>query len=1049
MTLPRLSIQRPVLASMMSLLLILFGLISLTRLPVRELPDIDPPIVSVTTVYPGANASVMETEVTERLEEEINNIEGIKTLTSESREQVSTITIEFNLSREIELAAQDVRDRVARVRGRLPEQIEEPIVIKQDADASPVLWIGVNSDHFTPLELTTLAENRIKNRLQTVTGVSSIRIGGEKRFAIRLWLDAEKLAAHRVTILDVQNALREQNVELPSGRVENLDREMTIETRGQLKTPEQFDRLVIKSDRTKIVRLRDIGRAREGVEDERTIARNNGRPCIFLGVVKQSKANTIEVARGIKAELERLQPSLPAGIEVVVNYDESVYVGQAIDEVWISLAIAFGLVVLVVYLFLRDFRSTLIPTVAIPVSIVATFSILQLFGYSVNILTMLALVLAIGVVVDDAIVVLENIFRHIENGERPMQAALKGMEEIGFAILAITVALVAVFIPLAFQTSTTGRLFVEFAVAVAGSVIVSAFVALSLTPMMAARLLQANVHHQRHTWIIRLFERMLDGLQRLYQRALQWSLAHRWILLGLAVASAALTVLAYRHLEEEFLPDEDKGRFICFVIAPEGSTSEYTDRMMRKMEAIFQETPEVEIFGTITAFGFAGPGLANQGIGFVRLKDERARGVQELVNGPQGLRMRFFNEIEGALALPIIPKAIGRSFGSSLQLVLQHDDLEELNAYAQSALNKLRSSPFLVGVQSSFEFNKPELRLELDRDRAAALSVSIEDVSRTLQILFGGLDLSRISLRGKEYDVIAQLERTSRLTPADLDRLYVRNKKGELVQLNNLVTRQTGSAPNKIEHYNRLRSTTISGTPVGMPLGTAMGKIEALVKEDLPPGFRLDWAGESRDLRETSSELWWFIAMALLIVYMVLASQFESLVHPITVILAVPLAALGAFGLLWILNAGGQAGLWKPLPGMNSNLFSKIGLMLLIGLVTKNSILLVEFANQMQRKGASAREAMLQAGLVRLRPILMTAFSTIAGILPIAIGFGAGAESRRPLGVAVVGGMLTSTFLTLLIIPVVYTLFNDLALRFRRSQPTHPAQPAHSTPASQ
>lgn len=1045
MTLPRISIQRPVLASMMSLALILFGVISATRLPVRELPDIDPPIVSVTTVYPGADASVVETEVTERLEEAINNIEGIKTLTSASREQVSTITVEFDLSRPIDLAAQDVRDRVSRVRSRLPETIDEPVVAKQDADASPIMWIGLYSDVYSPLQLTTLAEKQIKNRLQTIRGVSSLTIGGEQRFAMRLWLDADKMAAHKVTVLDVHRALAQQNVELPSGRVENVDREMTIQTRGELKTAAEFNQLVIRNEGTKIVRLSDIGEAREGVENERTRARTNGKPCIFLGVVKQSKANTIEVAKAVKSEMAEIMPTLPVGITSIVNYDESVYVEHAVEEVWVTLGVAFLLVVIVIYLFLKDFRSTIIPAVAIPVSIVGTFAILQAFGYSINILTMLALVLAIGVVVDDAIVVLENIFRHIEAGTPPMQAAFKAMDEIAFAILAITFSLVAVFLPLAFQTSATGRLFIEFAVAVAGSVVISAFVALSLSPMMAARILKPIDHNARHNFIVRGFERMLNALTRAYKRALVWSLAHRAVVLTIGLGSMALGVVLYRALEKEFLPEEDKGRLLCFVVAPEGATTEYTDRMVGEMEQIVSATPEVVSYGGIVAPGFNGPGAVNNGIMFMRLKDrsEREKSVQDIVNGPGGLRQRFFNEIEGAIAMPQIPKAIGRSLTAPVQLVIQGQDLETLDKYSRELVNKLRSAGYLLNLRSSFEVNKAELRLSIDRNRAAALGVSIEDISRTMQILFGGLDLSRIKLEGKEYDVIAQLSRSSRMTPQDLDRMYVRNNRGELIQMSSLVSRQSGAAPNTIEHYNRLRSTTISGSLSSIPekvtMGTAIDRVEALLKEDLPPGFSYDWSGEARDLREAGTEVLFVLVLALAIVYMVLAAQFESLIHPFTVMLAVPLAAVGAFGLLWIFSWLGKMGIMKPLPAMNINLFSQIGLVLLVGLVTKNSILLVEFANQAIEKGASARDAMVEAGIVRLRPILMTAFSTIAGILPIAIGFGAGAESRRPMGMAVVGGMLTSTFLTLLVIPVVYTALSDLAAKFRRRELHAPA----------
>ena len=1037
MRLPELSIQRPVLATMMSLALVLFGAISLSRLPVRELPDIDPPIVNVTTVYPGANASVVETEITERLEEVINNVTGIKTLTSESREQVSNITIEFNLSRDIDIAAQDVRDRVSRVRGRLPENIDEPVISKQDSDARPIMWIGMSSDRFTPLEMTDLAEKQIKNRLQTVEGVSSIFIGGEQRFAIRLWLDSEKMAAHQVTVLDVQRALTEQNVELPSGRVENWDREMTIQTQGELKTVAQFNQLVIRQDRDRFVRLRDIGYAAEGVENERTGARNNGKPCIFLGVVKQSKANSVSVSHGIRDQLELVRPTLPDGIEMVVNYDESNFVEDSIREVWFTLAFAFLLVVTVIYVFLHNFRATLVPAVAIPVSIVASFAVMHLMGYSINILTLLALVLSIGIVVDDAIVVLENIHRHIEEGLSPFQAALKGMKEITFAVIATTVALVAVFIPLAFQSSTTGRLFIEFAIAIVAAVVVSTFVALSLTPMMASRILQSS--NRKPGVLVRLFESVMQGLTRGYrgllERLLNRSAIVRLGMLGtLAVVLLLASRMLYTHLEGDFLPEEDKGRLLCFVIAPEGSTTEYTNRMLLQMEEILSKTPEVEIYGSLVAPGFSGPGLANNGIVFVHLAKERDRTVQEMVNAPDGLRSQFFSQVEGAIAIPNIPKTINRSFRSPFQVVIQAGDLEQLDGFVTDFVNQLRQSGFIQNVQSSFEMNKPELKLDIDRDRASALRVSIQDISRTLQILFGGLDISRIKRDGKEYDVIAQLERTSRLTPEHLDRIYVRNQDGRLIQLSSIVQRQVGVAPNKIERYNRIRSATISGTPMGVTMGTAVSRVKEMLEAQMPAGFLYDWSGESRDLQDAGQEIGWVLVLALVFVYMVLASQFESLLHPLTVMLTVPLAAVGALGLLWLIGALGRVG-WMPLvPAMNVNLFSQIGMVLLVGLVTKNGILLVEFANQLRAQGLSAREAMTQSGLVRLRPILMTAISTISGILPIAIGFGAGAESRRPMGVVVVGGMMTSTFLTLFVIPLVYTLFADVSASLSSSR---------------
>ena len=1040
MILSRVSIQRPILATMMNLVVVLFGIIGLSRLPIRELPDIDPPIISVSTVYPGANAQVVETEVTERLEEAINNIEGIKTLRSESREGVSNITIEFDLARDIDVAAQDVRDRVTRLRILLPENIRDPIIAKQNSDAQPIIWGALNSDRYSPLELTTLAERQIKPRFQGVAGVSSVIIGGEKRYAIRLWLDSEKMAARQVTVLDVGRALREQNVELPSGRVENLDREMTIQTRGELKTADEFNNLVVRSDGTTLIRLRDIGRAEDGVEDYRTIARARGKPCVWLGIVKQAKANTVAVAQAIKAEMDAIRPTLPHGCDIWVGYDSSIYVEKAIGEVWGTLAMAFGLVVLIIFVFLRNVRSTIIPSVAIPVSIIGTFAILYAFGYSVNILTMLALVLVIGIVVDDAIVVLEVIYRHIEEGMPPMKAAFKAMEEISFAVIAITISLVAVFTPLAFQKSTTGRLFIEFAVAVAGSVIISAFVALTLSPAMAARILKP-LEGVKHGALFNFFERGFHWLADTYGRGLRLALHHRVLMLGVTLATLGVMVAAYLGLEQDFLPLEDKSRMFCMIITPNGSTSEFTDRQLQKAERIVAEIPEVTSYGAMVAPGFAGPGQANFGVVFVTFNDrsERDRSVQEIVHGPGGVATRFFNEVEGGLAIASLPKAIEVSFRDSpFELILQNQDLNALSKTAQDLANKIRGMNSLRNVRVGFEVDKPELRVSIDRSRAATLGVSIQDISRTLQILFGGLDLSRIKKEGKEYEVIAQLERQSRLTPQDLDKIFVRNTKGDLIQLSSLVTRTQGAAPNSISHYGRLRSASITASPGTVPIGTVVKEVEAMIARELPTGFLYAWGGDAKNLRDATTEIWWVLGLAAIIVYMTLAAQFESLIHPLTVMLALPLAAIGAFGLLWLLDFGGKMGLYPPIPAMNINLFSQIGLVLLVGLVTKNSILLVEFANQQRAKGLDSHTAMIEAGRVRLRPILMTAFSTVAGILPIAIGFGVGAESRRPMGVAVVGGMLTSTFLTLFIIPVVYTAFSDLAEKLHRKPAAAP-----------
>lgn len=1033
---------------MMSAALVVFGILGLLRLPVRELPDVDPTIVNVLTVYPGASAEIVETEVTERLEDAISSAENIKQLVSESREDASAITVEFMAGTDQNVAAQDVRDRVARVRGELPPDIEEPVVAKQEASAQPIIWVSFFSERFSTEELTGIADRLVKDRLQTVPGVSSVILGGEKKFAMRLWLEPLKMAALSVTVLDVERALREQNVELPSGRVQSVDRELTIQTRGQLKTVEDFERLVIRQSGTSVVRLRDIGRAAEGVENERSVARFNGKPAIGLGIVRQSRANTLDVAKGVKRRMEEISASLPAGIEFAFPYDESIYVEKAVFEVFETLGMAFVLVVLTIFIFLRDVRSTFIPSLAIPVSVIATFGVLYALGFSINIFTLLALVLAIGIVVDDAIVVLENIYRHIEEGDSPFEASIKTMREIGFAVITITLSLVAVFLPLAFVGGITGRLLVEFAVALAASVVCSAFVALTLTPMAAARLLHRHGKEEKRFWLFRFFEDRLDRLTARYDRILSWSLNHRFWVVLVALGSLGLSYYFFQNLEQEFLPEEDKGRFIAMAITPEGSTPDYTDRMVRQMERIAGETEAIESYFSAVALPFNGPGDPTLGFMFVRLADGHRPHHRDIVGGPDGLGFKFISNVEGALAIPLMPKAVDLGFSQPFELVVSHGDLTELSAYTNELMNRLRQGGFLANVRSTFELTKPELRVSIDRDRAGVLGVSVADISRTLQILFGGQDLSALKRDGKRYDVIVQLERDERLTPAGLERIFVRSGSGDLVQLSNVIRLESGAGPNRIERFNRQRSTTIQGTPVGVPLGTAVEKAEAILRSMPQSGFGHQWRGEARDLRESSGDVYFFMILAILVVYMVLGAQFESFVHPFTVMLALPLAMLGAFGLLYLLSwvnhfGSGLYALTHYVPNppefakvlsrfvpriasMNMNIFSQVGLVLLIGLVTKNSILLVEFANQEMARGADAKTAMHRAGLIRLRPILMTSLATIAGILPIAMGFGEAGEARRPLGVVAVGGMVTSTILTLVVIPVFYTLIAGL-----------------------
>ncbi|MBX7158622.1 MAG: efflux RND transporter permease subunit [Verrucomicrobiae bacterium] len=1049
MTLSELCIRRPIFATMLNLVVILFGLIGLSRLPVRELPDIDPPIVSVTTIYPGANAQVIETEVTERLEQEINNIPGIKTLTSESRQEVSQITVEFELNRDVDIGAQDVRDRVSRVRGLLPKDVEEPIIAKQDADAEAIMWIALSSDRYSTLELTEIAERQFKDRLQTLSGVGGIQLGGEKRKAMRLWLDSEKMAARGITANDIRETLEQENVELPSGSIENLKRELTLFTQGRMTRPEEFNNLIIKFDREAPIRLRDIGHAELGPEDERTIARYNGRPAVGLGVVKQSEANTVEVSDQVKKELKVIEPTLPTGITINIAYDSSTFVRHSIHEVAQTLLISFLLVVAIIFLFLRNGWATLIPSLAIPVSIVGTFFVMYILGFSLNILTLLALVLAIGVVVDDAIVVLENIYRHIEEGMSPKEASIQGMKEISTAVITITISLVAVFFPVTFQRGIAGVLFGEFSVAIAASVVISAFVALTLTPVLCVQFLHRP---KQHGQLFQKFENFFNFLSDRYVKWLDRTLHYKKSVIALFLILTGITFFLGKILPKELFPEEDKGYILALFFGPEGATSEYTDQSLREAEAMVKKLPETQGFFSAVALARGAPGQANSGIMFVGLKEDRKRSVQEIIRpgAPDSLFTKFITQIKGVQAIAIAPKALS-GFGESYQLVLQGPDLKQIDRAALQVQGELMKAGFLGQPRISFNFEKPQLDIEINRDKAAALGVSARAISETLQILLGGLEVSEFTEKGKEYEVIAQLERFDRLTPQSLATLYVRTKTGDLAPLNNFITLKEKGSVNTITHFARMRSATISGQPQGVSLGEAVARTEKILSQKLPAGMSYRWQGEARELKDSVNEAGIVLLLAIIIIYMVLASQFESLLHPFTVMLAVPLALFGALGLLMILGLVNNFALIKfyappealpwfiktlsqilpEIPSMSWNIYSLIGGLLLMGLVTKNSILLVEFANQKMREGTTAHEAMLEAARLRLRPILMTALSTIIGILPIAIGWGAGSEGRRPLGVVVIGGMLTSTFLTLFVVPTFYVIASYFQKRVR------------------
>jgi multidrug efflux pump len=1009
MKLSDISISRPVLTSMLSAALVLFGGIGYTKLSVREFPDVDPPIISVSTFLRGANPRVMESAVTDILEEELSTVQGLRTITSSSQEQFSNITLEFTLDRSVEEAAQDVRDKVSRVRGRLPEEVDEPVVAKQDADAQPFFFLALSGDNYNLIQLSDIADRLVKTRLQSLSGVGRAQVFGERRMSMRVWLSAPELAARGLTVQDVESAIRSRNVEVPAGRIESDRREFTVRSLGELKSPEEFGELVVSSANGQLVKLKDLGTVELGPESDRSTLRYNGTSAVAIGVIRQSKANLVEVADAIHREVPLIQASLPPGVELHAAFDQSVFVKRSIKEAEETLLIAGVLVVAIIFLFLRNLRATIIPGLAIPTSIVAAFGIMYFLGYSINNFTLLALTLAIGIVVDDAIIVLENAYRHQEElEENPEKAAVNGTREIAFAVIATTIALVAVFTPLAFLQGTTGRLFNEFGIALAGSVVISGFVALTLTPMLSAKILRVPKSHGRvYKSLERAFDAIADGYARLLDRALR----HRWATVVGGVAIVLLSVVIFRSLEREFVPPEDRGYFVIFSVAPEGASLGYTDGYQRQVEAVLAKTKDIRSYFSVVGFG----GRVNSGIVFVRLNDwdERDRKVQDIINEVQP---QFFG-IAGMMAFAANPPAF--SFGNPVQYVVRHPDYDSLRVAMDRLKERAGKINGLTNVDTDIRFNKPELTVSFERDRAEDLGVSVRDVAGTLQTMLGSSRVSTFTRDNKLYDVMVQLKPEARATPSDMTGLFVRGRDGELVQLSAVARIDEGIGPRQLNHFNRVRSFTMTaGLKDGFTLGAALDSLNAAAPGVLPRGSTIELAGESREFKESGTALYFAFALALVVVFMVLASQFESLLHPLTVLLSVPLAVAGALGTLLVV-------------GSTLNLYSQIGMILLIGLVTKNSILLVEYSNQLKAKGLATVEAVREAGRIRLRPILMTSVATIMGALPIALGLGAGATSRRPLGYAIVGGLLFSTALTLFLVPSVYVMLD--ALRGRRA----------------
>ena len=1023
MTLPELSIRRPVFATVMSLVILLLGFISYQRLSVREYPNIDEPVVTVDTVYAGASAEIIESQITVPLEDSLSGIDGIDVLSSVSRAERSQITVRFRLNRNPDGAAADVRDRVGRVRQQLPNDIDEPVIAKVEADAQPIIYLAFSSDRHSQLEITDYADRFVKDRLQNIPGVSGVRIFGERRYSMRIWLDRAKLAAYNMTPQDVENALRKQNVEIPAGRIESQAREFTIMTETDLRTPAQFENIVLRDAGGYLVRLSDVGRAELGPRDVRVLARFNGNNAVAIGVIKQATANPLDVSRGVRLEMPRITKDAPEGMKVNVAYDSSIFIDRSIDNVFRTIGEAILLVVMVIFLFLRNFRATMIPLVTIPVSLIGAFALMLLFGFSINTLTLLAMVLAIGLVVDDAIVMLENISRYIEQGMKPFDAALNGAREIAFAVMAMTITLAAVYAPVAFQTGRTGRLFIEFALTLAGAVLVSGFVALTLSPMMCSQLLRHQTHHGR---FYLMGERFLESLNGAYRRLLSTALKARPLILAIMVVVGGGAFVLFRSLPSELSPIEDRGTILTIGIAPEGSTIDYTFSYARRIEEILKVTPNIEAYFLVVGFP-----VVNQAISFARLKDWSERDIkqQALV---ASLQPKIFT-IPGILGFPTNPPSLGQSaIEQPVQFVLQTSGpYSELQKATDQMMAALRTNPRILNPDSDLKLNKPELRITVDRDKAADLGIDIDVVGRTLETMMGGRQVTRFKQNGKQYDVVVQVADIDRTNPDDLNSIYVRARSGQMIPLANLVVFKETVAARELNHFNKLRSSTIKATLTpGYSLGEALAFLEQEAAK-LPAGIVYDMAGQSREFRTSTGGLYVTFILALFFIYLVLAAQFESFVDPLIIMLTVPLSMAGAL-------------LALKLTGGSMNVYSQIGLVTLVGLITKHGILIVEFANQLQERGKSRLEAVIESAVLRLRPILMTTGAMVLGSIPLAFAGGAGAETRQQIGWVIVGGLLLGTMLTLFVVPTAYSL---LARKHTPRAPEGvPARPPEAPP---
>lgn len=1003
MKLSETSIRRPVFATVMALILILVGVVSFSRLTVREYPRIDEPVVTVNTKLIGASSEVIESQVTKPLEDSIAGIDGVDILTSISRSEQSQITVRFKLEKNPDDAAADVRDRVSRVRARLPDQIDEPVIAKVEADAFPTIWIAFTSETRSPLEVTDLVNRVVKPRLQTVPGVADVQVNGDRQFAMRIWLDPDKLAAYRLTTAEVEDAIRKQNLEVPAGRIESQQREFSVTARTDLNTVAQFSEIALKQVNGYTVRMKDVAKVEQAPASERSSVRLNGEASISTGVIKQATANPLDVSAGVREMLPRLQAELPSDVKVVVANDNSVFIDRSVKSVFRTIAEAVVLVALVVFVFLRTLRASVIPLVTIPVSLIGGFGIMAAAGFSINTLTLLALVLAIGLVVDDAIVVLENIFRHIEEGMQPFQAALKGVREIGFAVVAMTLTLAAVFAPLAFTPGRTGRLFVEFALTLAGAVIVSGFIALTLTPMMCSKLLR---HNPKPTRFDQGMERALVALSDSYARALRGLLGQRWIVLVVMAAAGGTSWWLFSTAKSELAPMEDRGVVLANVNAPDGATLDYTARYLREIERMASGHKEFD-----RVFVVAGNPTVSQGSAVMRTTDweNRSRSTQEIA---RALQPQIGN-LPGVQAFPITPPSLGQPFRSRPvnYVIVSNDSYENLQKATQQILAEMQKNPGLVQPDTDLRLNKPEIYVEVDRDRAADAGVAVDSVARTVETMLGGRVVTRYKRDADQYDVMVQTTARGRTTPEDIEKLFVRGRNDVMVPLSSLVKVREAVSPRELNHFNQRRSVTITASLApDYALGEALQFMDDTARRVLQPGYATELNGQSREFRSSSGALGMVFVLALVFIFLVLSAQFESFVDPFVILLAVPLSMVGAL-------------LAMRLSGGTLNVYSQIGLITLVGLITKHGILIVEFANQLRQQGRATVDAVVEAASLRLRPILMTTGAMVLGAVPLAIATGAGAESRQQIGWVIVGGMSLGTLLTIFVVPTVYTLF--------------------------